>query len=107
MPLALVLLGVAVWRSGTLGRWRALPVVVGVLTSPLVPLAIGAAVYLAVTYGGSEPYGWSAFMSALDASRRNNLLTSFLLTRVPDVVAGSGWVLLGLVLFTGRGKTRC
>jgi hypothetical protein len=38
LPLGIALLGVALLRSGLLGRWKALPLAVGLLMSPLLNL---------------------------------------------------------------------
>jgi hypothetical protein len=91
LPASSMLLGIAFWRSDALGRWRALPAVVGALTC-LAP-AVGTAAAHAI---------W-AFIPAAEA------LGAFALVGAPQISIGVGWTALGLLLLTlgeGNGRSR-
>ena len=80
LPVATILLGIAVWSSGFLGRWRALPVIVGVL-SILAPLS-----------------GIGVSHLTLDSASVGSNLSVLLEVVVPNTVVGLAWALLGFVL---------
>ena len=80
LPIAMILLGIAVWRSGLLGRLRALPVVVGILTI-LVPFSSIVLAHLVSDY---VFYG--------------SALALFVTVGIPQVIIGLAWMLLGFVL---------
>jgi hypothetical protein len=84
LPLGIVLLGVAVLGSGLLGRWKALPLAVGLLMSPLGNLLI----FLPApdTLVGTPWPDWPDFYVFV----------------VPNAIVGTSWVLLGWVLLSGR-----
>ena len=87
LPAAMILLGVAVWRSGVLDRWRALPVVVGILTllTPFVSVGITHLIW------GYLP---------------GNTLGMFLTFGISQTIIGSAWMLLGLVLVKSEGANQ-
>lgn len=80
LPAATMFLGVSIWRSGILGRWRSLPTAVGALTilAPFVSLLV---VQLIPGYAFST-----------------TTISMFLIVGSPPTVVGLAWVLLGLVL---------
>lgn len=84
LPAASMLLGMAVWWSGTLGRWRALPAAVGMLTclAPVVGTAAAHAIW--------------GFVPAAEA------LGAFALVGAPQILIGTGWTTLGLLLIARR-----
>ncbi|HEY6582915.1 MAG TPA: hypothetical protein VIZ60_17525, partial [Rubrobacter sp.] len=84
LPLGIVLLGVAVLGSGLLGRWKALPLAVGLLMSPLGNLLIflPAPETLVSTFWPDWP--------------------DFYVFVVPNAIVGTSWVLLGWVLLSVR-----
>jgi hypothetical protein len=86
LPLGIVLLGVAVLRLGLLGRWKVLPLAVGLLMSPLGNLLI----FLPApdTLVPTDWPDWPAFYVFV----------------VPNAIVGTSWVLLGWVLLSGRGE---
>ncbi len=88
LPLATVLLGVAVWRSGVLGRWGFLPVALGALSSPLMWALVFAGGYLVAGQDGMVV--------------SSGELADLYFFGVPHLVAGLGWALLGWLLFSGR-----
>ena len=97
LPLGVVMLSVAVLRWGLLGRWKLLPLAVGLLMSPLLNLFLFYLLALVtgadssdgdiVTYPTSWP-DWSGFHTFV----------------VPNAIIGTSWVLLGWVLLSGRGE---
>jgi hypothetical protein len=91
LPLGIVLLGVDVLGSGLLGRWKALPLAVGLLMSPLGNLILFLPVYLVT---GSDMLVSTFWPDWPD----------FYVFVVPNAIVGSSWVLLGWVLWSGRGE---
>lgn len=91
LPAATALLGVAVWRSGTLGRWGPLPLSVAFLASPLPTIAIMIAVL-----------GGAGGVPASSVTTLDHLLISGL----PAALCGAGWVLLGSVLASNGSEVR-
>ena len=97
LPLGVVMLSVAVLRWRLLGRWKLLPLAVGLLMSPLLNLFLFYLLALVtgadssdgdiVTYPTSWP-DWSGFHTFV----------------VPNAIIGTSWVLLGWVLLSGRGE---
>ena len=81
LPLALILLGVAVWRSGEMGRWSLLPVCVGVATF-LIPLTI-------ITVGQVL---WEGYLP------QSSFFAAFATIGMPALVIGCMWTLLGLTV---------
>jgi hypothetical protein len=93
LPASAALLGVAVWRSETPGRRRALPAAVCALTC-LAPAVGTAAAHAA----------WGLAPAA-------EALGMFALVGAPQIAIGGGWAALGLVLFVqgeddGRSRSR-
>jgi hypothetical protein len=88
LPLGIVLLGVAVLRSGLFGRWKALPLAVGLLMSPLLNLLLFLPLYLVTGSDILVPTDWPDFAFFV----------------VPNAIVGTSWVLLGWVLRSGRGE---
>ena len=86
LPLGIALLGVVVLRSGLLGRWKALPLAVGLLMSPLGNLLI----FLPAP-DMLVPTDWPDW-------------PDFYVFVVPNAIVGTSWVLLGWVLLSGRGE---
>jgi len=82
LPAAVALLGIAAWRSGTLGRWGVLPLAVALLASPLPTIVIAIFVFPSMSVPASS-------VTTLD-----HLLVSGL----PAALSGAGWVLLGTIL---------
>ena len=91
LPLGIVLLGVAVLGSGLLGRWKALPLAVGLLMSPLGNLILFLPVYLVTGSDMLVPTFWPDW-------------PDFYIFVVPNAIVGASWVLLGWVLLSGRGE---
>ncbi len=91
LPLGIVLLGVAVLRWGLLGRWSALPLAVGLLMSPLLRLLLFLPLYLVTGSDMLVPTFWPDW-------------PDFYVFVVPNAIVGSNWVLLGWVLWSGRGE---
>jgi hypothetical protein len=89
LPLGIVLLGVAVLRLGLLGRWKALPLAVGPLMSPLLNLILFLPVYLVTGSDMLVPTDWPDW-------------PDFYVFVVPNAIVGTSWVLLGWVLLSGR-----
>ncbi|HSK83458.1 MAG TPA: hypothetical protein VK902_08655 [Rubrobacter sp.] len=97
LPLGILLLGVAVLQWGLLGRWKLLPLAVGLLMSPLLNLLLFYVLALVtgadisdgdiVTYPTSWP-NWSGFYTYV----------------VPNAIIGTSWLLLGWVLGSGRAE---
>lgn len=88
LPLALILLGIAVWRSGTMGRWNLLPISVGIATF-LIPLATITVAHLLLGGVLSSP----------------SFFTAFATIGMPGLVIGFMWTLLGLaVVRSGRSE---
>jgi hypothetical protein len=81
LPLALTLLGLAVRRSRTMGRWSILPLGVGIATF-LVHLATITVIHLL----------WGGVLSSI------SFFTAFVTTAVPMAVIGAMWTLLGLMV---------
>ena len=81
LPLALILLGVAVWRSGTMGRWSLLPIGVGIVTFliPLTTITVGQ-----VLWQGYLPQG--------------SFFAAFAVIGLPTLAIGSMWTLLGFMV---------
>ena len=92
MPLATMLLGVAVWRSGVLGGWGFLPVALGALSSPLMWALVFAGGYLVAGQDGTVA--------------SSTALTNLYFFGAPHSVTGTGWALLGFLLYSGRGGGR-
>ncbi len=99
LPLGIVLLGVAVLRSGLLGRWSALPLAVGLLMNPLLNLFL---FYLLALVKGADisdgdivtvPTAWPNW-------------SGFYTYVVPNAILGASWVLLGWVLWSSQGEHR-
>jgi hypothetical protein len=98
LPLGIVLLGVAVLELGLLGRWKALPLAVGLLMNPLLNLFLFYLLALLkgadisdgdiVTYPTFWP-NWSGFYSYV----------------VPNAILGASWLLLGWVLWSRRDES--
>jgi hypothetical protein len=88
--LGIVLLGVAVLRWGLLGGWKALPLAVGLLMSPLLRLLLFLPLYLVTGSDMLVPTDWPDW-------------PSFYFFVVPNAIIGTSWVLLGWVLGSGRG----
>jgi hypothetical protein len=91
LPLGIVLRGVAVLRWGLFGRWSALPLVVGLLMSPLQGVFL---LYLLALLTGADisdgeivtyPTPWPDFYTYV----------------VPNAMIGASWVLLGWVIWSG------
>jgi hypothetical protein len=80
LPVAAILLGIAVWRSGLLGRWSALPIIVGTITilAPFSGIVVARLI---------SDYVFSG--SALEL---------FVVVGIPQIVVGCLWMLLGFVL---------
>ena len=91
LPLGIVLLGVAVLRWGLLGRWSALPLAVGLLMSPLLSHLLSLPLYLVTGSDTLFPTPWPAW-------------PEFYVFVVPNAIIGTSWVLLGWVLWSGRGE---
>jgi hypothetical protein len=91
LPLGIVLLGVAVLRSGLFGRWKALPLAVGLLMSPLLNLLLFLPLYLVTGSDILVPTDWPDW-------------PDFAFFVVPNAIVGKSWVLLGWVLLSGRGE---
>jgi hypothetical protein len=91
LPLGIVLLGVAVLRSGLFGRWKALPLAVGLLMSPLLNLLLFLPLYLVTGSDILVPTDWPDW-------------PDFAFFVVPNAIVGTSWVLLGWVLLSGRGE---
>jgi hypothetical protein len=92
LPLGIVLLGVAVLRSGLLGRWKVLPLAVGLLMSPLLNLLQSLPLYLMTGSDTLVPTPWPDW-------------PEFFVFVVPNAIIGTSWVLLGWVLLSGRELT--
>jgi hypothetical protein len=99
VPLGIVLMSVAVLELGLLGRWKALPLAVGLLMNPLLNLFLFC--LLALVKGADISDGdivtvptawpnWSGFYTYV----------------VPNAIIGASWVLLGWVLWSSRGEHR-
>lgn len=95
LPLGIVLLGVAVLKWGLFGRWSALPLAVGLLMSTLLNLFL---FYLLALVTGADisngeivtyPTPWPDW-------------PDFYTYGVPSAIVGTGWVLLGWVLWSSR-----
>jgi hypothetical protein len=82
LPLGIVLLGVAVLGWDLLGRWKVLPLAVGLLMSPLLNTLLFLP--LPDTW---VPTGWPDWLD----------LYVFV---VPNAIVGTSWVLLGWVLLS-------
>ena len=91
LPLGIALLGVAVLRWGLLGRWKALPLAVGLLMSPLLNLFLVLPLYLVTGSDMLVPTDWPAW-------------PDFYVFVVPNAIIGTSLVLLGWVLGSGRGE---
>ena len=91
LPLGIVLLGVAVLGSGLFGRWKALPLAVGLLMSPLGNLILFLPVYLVTGSDILVSTFWPDW-------------SDFYVFVVPNAIVGTSWVLLGWVLLSGRGE---
>ena len=89
LPLALILLGVAVWRSEILGEWSFLPVVVGVVTF-LISLTTTVAAHVL----------WSGYLPS------SSFLATFVAIGAPPVVIGVMWTLLGLTVAKSQNQAR-
>ena len=89
-PVGVVLLGVAaLWTRG-LGRWRVVPLAVGLIGSPLLPWVV------------FRLFLYEDVLSP-DASEGAMILGT-LLFFVPMVLAGLGWVAVGFALFGARER---
>ena len=97
LPLGIVLLGVAVLEWGLLGRWKALPLAVGLLMNPLLNLFL---FYLLALMTGADisdgdimtvPTAWPNW-------------SGFYAYVVPNAIIGASWVLLGWVLWSSRDE---
>ena len=89
-PVGVVLLGVAaLWTRG-LGRWRVVPLAVGLLGSPLLPWIVFRLILYEDVLGPN-------------ASERGMILGA-LLFFAPMVLAGLGWVAVGFALFGVRER---
>ena len=86
LSLATVLLGIAAWHSGILGRLKALPLVVGLLT------------------GLAHHLTGLLFSLVVDHNRSLPSLPEILLFVLPYVVIGLGWMLLGYALWSTSGE---
>lgn len=91
LPLGIALLGVAVLGSGLLGRWKVLPLAVGLLMSPLLHTLLFLPLYLVTGSDMLVPTFWPDW-------------PDFVVFVVPNAIVGSSWVLLGWVLWSGRGE---
>ena len=91
LPLGIVLLGAAVLRWGLLGRWKALPLAVGLLMSPLLNLFLFLPLYLVTGSDMLVPTFWPDW-------------PDFYFYVVPNAIVGTSWVLLGWVLLSGRDE---
>ena len=89
LPLALILLGFAVRRSATMGRWGLLPVSVGVATF-LIPLTI--IIFVQVLWEGYLP--------------QSNFFAAFATIGLPTLAIGGMWTLLGLTVVRGESTDR-
>ena len=83
-PIGAVILGVGALKARELGRWRPLPLVVGLLSTPLVYQLF----LLTITGGNPE-------MGVAGASR--------ILLDAQPILLNLGWVLLGYALLRARG----
>ncbi|MGB3635768.1 MAG: hypothetical protein WA982_17160, partial [Rubrobacteraceae bacterium] len=81
LPLALTLLGLAVWRSRTMGHWSILPLGVGIVTF-LIPLATITVAHVL----------WGGVLSS------TSFLPVILIVAIPAAAIGTMWALLGLAL---------
>jgi hypothetical protein len=97
LPLGIVLLGVAVLEWGLLGRWKALPLAVGLLMKPLLNFFL---FYLLALVKGADisdgdivtvPTAWPNW-------------SGFYTYVVPNAILGASWVLLGWVIWSSRDE---
>jgi hypothetical protein len=97
LPLGIVLLGVAVLEWGLLGRWKALPLAVGLLMNPLLNLFL---FYLLALLTGADisdgdivtvPTAWPNW-------------SGFYTYVVPNAIIGASWMLLGWVIWSSRDE---
>ncbi len=79
LPLALILLGLAVWRSKIMGRWSALPLGAGIATFLIPWLTIAVAHVL-----------WGGVLASTSS------LSALVMIAIPTSVTGAVWILLGL-----------
>jgi hypothetical protein len=87
LPLGIALLGVVVLRSGLLGRWKALPLAVGLLMSPLLYNLLFLPLYLVTGSDMLVSTDWPDW-------------PDFYVFVVPNAIVGTSWVLLGWVLLS-------
>jgi hypothetical protein len=97
LPLGIVLLGVAVLEWRLLGRWKALPLAVGLLMNPLLDLFL---FYLLALLTGADisdgdivtvPTAWPNW-------------SGFYIYVVPNAIIGASWVLLGWVIWSSQDE---
>ena len=91
LPLGIALLGVAVLGSGLLGRWKVLPLAVGLLMSPLLHTLLFLPLYLVTGSDMLVSTDWPDW-------------PDFYVFVVANAIIGTSWVLLGWVLGSGRGE---
>lgn len=87
LPLALMLLGLSVWRSGTMGRWSILPLGVGAATFAIHSATIAL---VQVFWGG--------------VLNSTSFLPVFVMVATPAAVIGGMWVLLGLTIVRSENE---
>ena len=87
LPLAMALLGIAVWRSGVFGRWRSLPLFVALLASPLPVFTVALIIFPAGEVLSRE--GVTSPLTTID---------HWLIFGLPAMLTGLGWMLFGFVL---------